>query len=197
MKNIIIGGTVRAGKSTLANLIRLKFKYSICESDTVVNSFHKTFPELGIVHNKPVEAREKYKPFLFELLDGFCKGLKYYNNVTVFPGSQYLPRHINEYEKKDKYIVIFLGINDASPEELLKKMRETEKPHDWTQKESDEQLLKICSNIINESIELEKECKKYDFYYFNTFYNRDKTLRKILKIIKKEQKFNKKNPDKV
>ena len=101
MRNIIIGGTVRAGKSTLANMLRKKFNYSLMESDSIVNAFQKTFPELGIVHNEPEEAREKNKPFLFELLDGFCKGLKWHDNVTIFPGSQFLPKHINEYDKKE------------------------------------------------------------------------------------------------
>lgn len=188
MKNIIIGGTVRAGKSTLANMIRAKYKYSLCESDTIVNAFQKTFPELGIVHNNPELAREKYQPFLFEILDGFCKGLKWNNNITIFPGSQFLPKHINEYPKKDQFIVIFLGIIDATPEQLLQKMRQTQKPHDWIRKESDENLLKICSKIINESIELESDCKKYGFYYYNTFNNRDKILKNIVKQIKKQQR---------
>lgn len=188
MKNIIIGGTVRAGKSTLANMIREECKYSLCESDTIVNAFHKTFPELGIVHNKPESARENYKPFLFEILDGFCKGLNWHNNITIFPGSQFLPRHINEYPKKDQFIVIFLGINDTTPEQLLQKMRQTQKPHDWINKETDEKLLKICSQIINESIELENECKKYGFYYYNTFNDRDKVFKSIVKQIKKQQK---------
>ena len=145
------------------------------------------FPELGIVHNKPVEAREKFKPFLFELLDGFCKGLKWHNNVTIFPGSQFLPAQINEYEKKDRYIVIFLGINDTTPELLLKKIRETEAEHDWTHKQSDESLLERCKEIIKESVTLENECKKYGFYYFNTFNNREKMLNEILDIVSKEE----------
>lgn len=67
-------------------------------------------------------------------------------------------------------------------------MRQTQKPHDWIRKESDENLLKICSKIINESIELESECKKYGFYYYNTFNNRDKILKNIVKQIKKQQR---------
>ena len=72
-RNIIIGGTVRAGKSTLAERIVKELGYSICESDTIVNAFDKTFPELGIVHKRPEEAREKYKPFLYEILTGFIE----------------------------------------------------------------------------------------------------------------------------
>ena len=187
MKNIIVGGTVRAGKSTLANLIRKKLNYSLCESDTIVNAFHKVFPELGIVHNKPEMARENYKEFLFEILDGFCKSLKYHGNVTIFPGSQFLPRHINEYSKKDRYIVIFLGVNDVTAPMLLNKLRETEQEHDWTHKHDNESLLKLCSKIIDESKEFEEECKKYGFYYFNTFYDREETLKNIVRLIEKEQ----------
>ena len=60
MKNIIIGGTVRAGKTTLANMIRNKFLYSKVESDTIVNAFDKVFPEFGITHRNAELARIKY-----------------------------------------------------------------------------------------------------------------------------------------
>lgn len=186
MKNILIGGTVRAGKSTLANLIRNKFKYSLVESDTIVNAFDVVFPELGITHKKAEITRERYKPFLFEILNGFCRDLKYNQNVTVFPGAQFLPEQINEYPKKDKYIVIFLGISDASPQELMAKIREMDTASDWTNKRSDEQLLNNCKNIIKESINLKNDCEKFGFYYFDTFNNRSKTLNKIVEMIENE-----------
>lgn len=186
MKNILIGGTVRAGKSTLANLIRNKFKYSLVESDTIVNAFDVVFPELEITHKKVELTREKYKPFLFEILNGFCRDLKYNSNVTIFPGAQFLPQQINEYPKKDKYIVIFLGISDATPQELMAKIREMDTASDWTNKRTDEQLLNNCKNIIKESIDLKNNCNKFGFYYFDTFKNRNETLDEILKIIEKE-----------
>ena len=105
MKNIVIGGTVRAGKTTLANLIREKMGYSKVESDTIVNAFDKVFPQFGITHKNAELAREKYEPFLFEILNGFCKDLKYSRNITVFPGSQFLPENLSRYNKLDKYIV--------------------------------------------------------------------------------------------
>lgn len=188
MKNIIIGGTVRAGKSTLAARIVKELGYSICESDSVVNAFDKAFPELGIIHKDPKGAREKYKPFLHELLTGFYRTLKYQGIVTVFPGAQFLPSTIDEYSKKDKYIVIFLGMNDIDGETLLNKIREMDSEHDWTFKESDEKLLKHCNKIIEESKTLENECKKYGFYYFNTFFDREKVFDEVIKIVKEEQK---------
>lgn len=184
MKNIIIGGTVRAGKTTLANLIRERFGYSKVESDTIVNAFDKAFPDFGITHRNTCLAREKYEPFLFEVLNGFCKDLKYCGNVTVFPGSQYLPENLSRYEKLDKYIVIFLGINAPSAKELLNLIRQYDTEFDWTYKKSDEWMLKFCQQLIDESEQLKRDCEKYGFYYFNTFENRKEKLNEICDIIK-------------
>lgn len=48
MKNIIIIGRPRAGKSTLANMIADKFNYQIIRTDAVRNTFKTVFPELNI-----------------------------------------------------------------------------------------------------------------------------------------------------
>ena len=146
MKNIIVGGTVRGGKTTLANLVRDRFGYSKVESDTIVNAFDKVYPEFGITHRDAKLARVKYEPFLFEILNGFYRDLKYAGNVTVFPGSQFLPENIYKYEKKDKCIVIFLGVDGISSEELFKVIREKDTENDWTYKKSDEWMLKFCEN---------------------------------------------------
>lgn len=188
MKNIIIGGTVRAGKSTLANLIRRELGYSLCESDTIVNAFDVVFPELGIRHKNIDLAREKYKPFLFEVLNGFCRDLKYNGNVTIFPGAQFLPEQIAEYPKKDRYIVIFLGMSDTTPAELLHKIRQMDTQNDWTHARTDEQLLNNCTQIVNESRKLKEDCQKYGFYYFDTFTDRTATLNNIVEIVRKENK---------
>ncbi len=187
MKNIIIGGTVRSGKTTLANLLRNRFGYSKVESDTIVNAFDKVYPELGIIHKNAELARKQYEPFLFEILNGFCKDLKYAGNVTVFPGSQFLPENLAKYEKLDKYIVVFLGINASSAEEMIKVIRKNDTEDDWTHKKDDEWMLRSCNNIIHESQKIEQECKKYGFYYFNTFDDRMFVLNQICDKIKNLQ----------
>lgn len=188
MKNIIIGGTVRSGKTTLANLLRGKFGYSKVESDTIVNAFDKAFPEFGITHKDASGAREKYQPFLFEVLNGFCRDLKYAGNVTVFPGSQFLPVNLSRYEKLDKYIVVFLGINAQSPEELLKVIRENDTEKDWTYSKTDEWMFRFCKNVIDESNQTKEDCEKYGFYYFNTFENRAEVLNDVCEMVDKLQK---------
>lgn len=187
MKNIIIGGTTRAGKTTLANLIVGKLKYSKCESDTIVNAFDKVFPELGITHKGGEKAKAVYKPFLYEILNGFCRDLKYGGIVTVFPGAQFSPETIDNYPKKDKYIVIFLGVNAESPKALFDKIRSCDDASDWTQKKSDEWLVKYCEELIEKSDKLQKDCERFGFYYYNTFYDRDGVLNEVCDQIEKLQ----------
>ena len=187
MKNILIGGTVRSGKTTLANLLREKYAYSKIESDTIVNAFDKVYPEFGITHRDAKLARERYEPFLFECLNGFCRDLKYAKNITVFPGSQYLPENISRYEKKDKYIIIFLGLDSITPQELLNKIRENDTENDWTYAKSDDWILKFCEKVICESEQLKVDCKKYGFYYFNTFKDRNHVLNSICDLVGKLQ----------
>jgi len=48
MKNIIIIGRSRVGKSTLANMIADKYNYQIIRTDIIRNTFKEVFPELNI-----------------------------------------------------------------------------------------------------------------------------------------------------
>ena len=67
---------------------------------------------------------------------------------------------------KDKYIVIFLGLDGITPEQLLKTIREHDTENDWTFKKPDDWMLKFCENVINESEKLKQDCEKLGFYYF-------------------------------
>ncbi len=58
MKNIIIIGRPRAGKSTLANMIADKYHYQIIRTDTIRNAFRDVFPELGIRPYTAIESKE-------------------------------------------------------------------------------------------------------------------------------------------
>lgn len=187
MKNIIIGGVVRSGKSTLSARLVKEFNYSLFESDSVVHAFNEVFPELGITHKKPELTRENYKPFLHVLLNGNLKSLKYHNIVTVFPGSQFLPRHLADYDKINNHIVIFLGTNAPSAEELKNEIRKHDSDGDWTRKVDDEWLISHCEKVIKESIDLKEECEKYGFYYFDTTFNRESVFEEIVKLIKNSQ----------
>ena len=77
MKNIIILGTARSGKTTLANMLHKEYNYSIVSIDSFVSALRDGFPNLGIAHSNTEEK--------FKLLPKFV--LTYMNKI------------INEYQE--------------------------------------------------------------------------------------------------
>jgi len=90
-------------------------------------------------------------------------------------------------ENNDKFIVIFLGLNDGSPQELFNKIRECDTEGDWTHSKDDAWLMHHCENLIKNSKKIKDECAEFGFYYFDTFLDREKIFEEICDIIKKEQ----------
>ena len=77
MKNIIIIGRPRAGKSTLANMIADKYHYQIIRTDTIRNAFRDVFPELGIRPYTAIESKE-FQMFCKAFFD---KNVKHPRNI--------------------------------------------------------------------------------------------------------------------
>ena len=87
MKNIILMGTSRAGKTSLATEISKKLGYNIVSLDSLVSAFGKVYPELGINHaNRDGTAVKNLSKFLW----AYIKNLVYFQNVNyVFEGAYF------------------------------------------------------------------------------------------------------------
>ena len=186
MKNVYIGGTIRSGKSTLSKMLYHQLHYSVFEMDSIVHSFTKVFPELGINEKHPENLEENFKPFAYEVLKCCDKDRKYSNIKVCINGFHLSPKALSEYKKVDKLIVIFLGMSDVTKEQLLENIKATQEDGDWTKEKSDESLLHICRKIIETSKALKQECEKYGFLYFDTSLNRNETLQSIVDYLEKE-----------
>lgn len=184
MKNVFIGGTIRSGKSTLSKRIYHELNYSILELDTIVHSFTKVFPELGINEKDPKDIDKNFAPFAYEVLNCCDKDRKYSDIKVCINGFQLQPGTIANFKKVDNMIVIYLGISDATPHQLLNKIRETEVDGDWTKDKSDESLLQICTNIINTSKDIKNQCEIFGFKYFDTFLDREGTFDNIIEYLR-------------
>ena len=184
MKNVFIGGTIRSGKSTLSKMIYHDLHYSILELDTIVHSFTKIFPELGIDEKHPKDLDKNFAPFAYEVLKCCDYDRKYGNIKVCINGFQLQPDTIANFKRVNDLIVIYLGISDATEEELLKKIRETEQDGDWTKDKTDASLLHICKNIIDTSNIIKKQCQNQGFMYFDTFKDREKTLHEIVEYLR-------------
>ena len=67
MKNLLIIGQPRTGKSTLANMICDRLGWSVVSIDALVAAFRNVFPELGL-HLEPEIAEPRLAPFVFEYM---------------------------------------------------------------------------------------------------------------------------------
>src|SRR5215469_15334712 len=71
MKNIIIAGTGRAGKSTLARKINEELNYFVINNDKLVATFGEAYPQLEIRIGNGVKNNENIAPFLGHFLGMF------------------------------------------------------------------------------------------------------------------------------
>ena len=128
MKNIIIAGPGRSGKSTLARMISEDLGYYIINSDKLVSVFQNAYPDLNIRLNWDRDkTTENLAPFLGHFLGTFSsedgKGLLKYsqgacsNNGFILEGAYFefdkIASVLKDYgigDLKERFILIGLMI---------------------------------------------------------------------------------------
>ena len=92
------------------------------------------------------------------------------------------PKDIKMIDKENTY-VIFMGYSKISVEDAVNKIRQNDKEHFWTNKISDEELVKETIQNIEFSKYLESECKRLNIKYYDTSFNRNDVLKEALNDI--------------
>ena len=182
MKNIIIFGEPRSGKSTLANMIVDKYNYQVIHVDSIRDTFKKIYPELNIAPDKAMKNK-RFQLFLQEYL--FMNSKKEERNKYgyVMEGCETSVCDCNRLYNNDNNIIYYLAQVDITPEQLFNNIRENDSKQDWTFKRSDDELIKIAKKLILNGKRIKKECEKYNIKFFDTSYNREEVLNNILNDI--------------
>ena len=112
MKNILILGAARSGKTTLARRLQKEKGYNLVSLDDIICAF-ESLPECGIHHDgNDTEVSKNFAPFLIRYLKELSEGPNFYNGITsVIEGThidfeQLIPYLEND--GKEKYEVIGL-----------------------------------------------------------------------------------------
>lgn len=175
MKNIIIIGASRAGKSTLTKLLSKRIEnLMIIRTDLLRLAYREallkdTSLSITVVLNTP------------EYIDFVLSYYKYANMydtsfVKVMDTVDFEPKDVSVFENA---IVVCLGFTKAIPEEVVKCWRQYDTDTDWTKSRSDEKLLHHADKEIKNSQYLEEECKKYGIKYVDTSINREEVLEEL------------------
>lgn len=187
MKNVIIFGEPRSGKSTLANMIVDKFNYQVIHVDAIRDTFKTIYPELNIAPDIAINNK-KFQLFIQEYLNRNTKKEERNKYGYVVEGCETSVENCNRLFNTDENIIYYLAPADITPEEFFNNIRINDTENDWTFKLTDEELMQKVKSLITKGKTLKKECEKYNINFVDTSHNRKEKLDTILRNIELEIK---------
>ena len=172
MKNIIIGGVCRAGKSRLANMIFTNTKSTIIHADTLTNFLKNNVPERfsinfqldGILKPDPSEIIIK------KLIRNMGKEFDY---LKIVESSVITPATVNQHFRGEEYISLFLGYPRVDIPQKLNEIRQAaiDDRYCWSHQYSDQEMLSYIKHFKQLSIEIERDCKQVSLQFIDVSEN--------------------------
>lgn len=186
MKNIMILGICRTGKTTFSKMIQKEFNnYQIIEVDTIISSLQKIVPNIpiGFIHDGLKE--NKLPEFLSLLIE---KNAKKLGNEFGFiiNGDSILPHDLVNYFNLENTIVYYFVSEKVSPKQILNRCRKYDSKEEWTTRRTDEKLLNHFKFYKDIEKVIIKDCKKYNIKCIDTSENRESILNKLLNELRNE-----------
>jgi len=178
MKNLFILGVARAGKSTLAQMLKEKYPHAnLIHADSIKNAIIRNpYNTYGL--------QEKDDTSLFiqhAVAKIFSYHIKYSkeNDINIFEGSEISPFVLHEYFPNEKDI-IFLGHGKRNAEDIFRLCNTYDKEDDWTFNLKNSQiLLTECEKWEQWNNYLINETKKYGYEYIDTYIDRNLILQNM------------------
>lgn len=204
MKNIIIAGPSRSGKTTLARKIHDKYGHYVISIDKLVAAFGNSYPDLGIRLNWDRDkTTSNIAPFighylgLFSSSDG--KGQYSYShgavsdNMFVLEGAYYdfekISSVLKEYgmdNMKDHFVLVGLVQGQKDEEDFYNDFRKYDTEDDWTFGLSDDELRSVACDAVSYNKEMLELLTRYDFDIYDTSEDREKIMEQILADISRD-----------
>jgi hypothetical protein len=163
----LIGGAARAGKTLLAHrLFRERGVPYFCV-DYFVSALDQGAPELGIQGESPTEPKtRKLWPRIVPMLRNIVEVELAY----TIEGDALLPSGVASLSQayRPQVHACFLGYACTTPERKLAEIRNFGgSVNDWVQHHSDEYVLALCSEMIEFSQFVRRECASLGLPYFD------------------------------
>lgn len=185
MKNILIMGIGRAGKTTLSKMIKDKYNgYNLIHSDSLKWAMiraknEETYYRKNVDKQKEFEHGEYFQRTLLELYNSLIKkDTKEYG--YILESGQLHPRIVKEMIDFENTIVLCLGLGNLNPEDMVNQCITYDTEESWTYGLSKEYLLKHAQDWYSCNEMLKIECPKYGIKYIDTSKDRLNILNEIL-----------------
>jgi len=202
LKNIIISGPSRSGKSTLANKINEELGCFVVGLDKLVAVFQEAYPQLDIRLNwSRRKCSENLAPFIGHFLGVFSsaggRGLLNYSHGAV-PGNRFVLEGgyfnfdivapvLKTYgidDLSEKFILIGLTQNKKTVEEFVGDFKIYDTEDDWTYGFSDEDLKQVSEDELSFGVEMTDHLTRHGFTVYDTSYDRERVFKEILMRIR-------------
>ncbi len=185
MKNILIMGIGRAGKTTLSKMIKDKYNgYNLIHSDALKWAMiraknEEQYYRENIDKQKEFEHGEYFQRTLLEFYNSSIR--KDTNKYGyILESGQLHPKIVKEMIDFNNTTVLCLGLGDFKPEDMVKQCVMYDTKESWTYGLSEEYLLKHAMDWYSSNEMLKVECQKYGIKYIDTSKDRENVLKKIL-----------------
>ena len=203
MKNILIVGPARYGKTSLAKKINEELNYFVINLDKLMTVFGKAYPQLDVrIAWDYDKATANVAPFLghflgiFSSSHGFVDDLNLRKhdvkgNKFVLEGGHFdldkISSILKTYgieELKDRFILIGLVQDKKTAKEFFNDIRKYDTEDDWTYSLDDDDLMELCGFLVSDSQDMWKNLTKYGFTIYDTTTERERVFEKVIEDIK-------------
>lgn len=184
--NIVIFGSSRSGKTTLAKKITKEFNFCYISIDRIVTGFQYGMPELNINHeDRSGKTVKLLSPFLLNYIKSLdSSSLKKDDIFYVIEGAYIdINEYIDFFTKRNILLIVLLQTK-LKRQDLFNNIRKYDKDSEWTSKMTDDELLNYCDNLVEFNKNIQKYCIKNNINYYDTSFNRDKVMEKIINKIR-------------
>lgn len=204
MKNILIVGPSRAGKTTLARKINEELNCFVISLDKLVATFQGAYPQLDIRLNwNRKKTTDNIAPFLGHFLGTFSSdhgeihelNLQAHavnGNRFVLEGGYFNFEIITSTLKvygiealKERFLLIGLVQNQKTVDEFVRDFKRYDTQDDWTYGFDDDELREYVSkDAIPFSRSMTDDLTKYGFTIYDTSVERERVFDQIIENIK-------------
>ena len=203
MKNIIIAGPGRNGKTTLARKINEEFGHFVINLDKLMTVFGRAYPQLNIRIAWDYEkATANVAPFLGHFLGAFSSDHGFADDLNLrkhaVPGNKFvlegghfdfdaISSVFQQYdigELKDNFTLIGLLQREKTADEFFTDIRKYDTEDEWTYSFDDEELMAFCKNLASWNQDLYGYYMKYGFTIYDTSGDREQVFEQIISDIK-------------
>lgn len=187
MKNILIGGSCRSGKTLLGLELKKHLKnYNYFSIDWIRNALNETFNK-----NFGKDDVETLNNYIFNL---FRKNKKFneYGVYCIFEGIYVAKEELRKRNLIEDNIIIFVGKPNLTPEEFFKFIRKNEKTYrSWTSEQPDDEILEMTKNSYVTDNENKKFCEEHGLIFLDTSFNQMKVIKDFVKDFTSSIKYEK------